>query len=138
MECADSQGLHGESERIYWNTIRHCRSTGEWLGLEVTQDMREASMSRTERERLQGWAEAHKRAAALISRLEIQVANNPTGRMEPDETQSRMHDLYVELLNMGFANTVSPSRPVNSLDWVLQDLYEKFRSLSMTLRRHKD
>ena len=43
MQCADDQGLHGESERAYWGTINHYRSTGEWKGLTVSQEMHEAA-----------------------------------------------------------------------------------------------
>ncbi len=138
MECADERGLHGESERVYWETIRHYRSTGEWLGLTATQEMRAASMSRREHERLQKWAAAHERVSSLIPELESQAAENSSARIQPGGTQSRLHELYVELLNLGVTSTLSPSKAGNSLDWVLRDLYEKFRSLSMTLRRHKD
>lgn len=102
MECADERGLHGESERVYWETIRHYRSTGEWLGLTATQEMRAASMSRREHERLQKWAAAHERVSSLIPELESRASEDPGARIQPGGTQGRLHELYVELLALKY------------------------------------
>ena len=137
FRCADGRGLHGESERAYWNTINHYRSTGEWKGLTISQEMREAANSRQESEKLRNWALAHESAAALIRELEMQIADDPAGRIKQGRTQSQLFELYQELVHLGVAATVSTAWVNNKLDFVLQDLYGRFRGLSLWLGKYQ-
>ena len=137
FQCADDQGLHGESERAYWDTINHYRSTGEWKGLAVSQEMHEAANSRQESEKLRNLALAHEASAALIRELEMQIADDSAGRIKEGRTHSRLVELYQVLVYLGVASTLSHARVDLSLGLVLQDLHGRFRELSLFLGQYQ-
>ena len=134
---ADGQGLHGEFARVYWDAIRHYRSTGEWVGLAVSGEMRVSAVSQGENERIERLSEAHEKAIELIRELEHRVEVDPLAPLNQDRTYDQLRELYAEPLVLGVRGTRSPLR-VNSSRYVLEDLYERFQTISLILGRVKD
>ena len=132
----DSQGLHGDFERVYWDAIRRYRSTGEWLGLAVSGEMRVSAVSQWENDRIERLSEAHEIAVKLIRELEHRLEVDPLAPLAQDRTYEQLQDLYAEPL----VSTIRGGRPlrVNSSRYVLEDLYERFQAISLILGRVKD
>ena len=132
----DDQGLHGEFERVYWDAIRRYRSTGEWVGLAVSGEMRVSAVSQWENERIERLSKAHEKAAGLIRELEHRVEVDPLAPLAQDRTYEQLQEFYAEPL----VSTIRGGRPlrVNSSRYVLEDLYERFQTISLILGRVKD
>ena len=136
-QFGDEGGLHGEPERVYWNTILHYRSTGEWNGLETTREVGQASMAGRENEKFKQLAlQAHNKMVPLIAKLEKQIADNPRARIRDERTRRQLRELYSELLDLGFTDTPFPLGDNSMVDQALQDLYRRYRSLMLMLGRH--